>query len=286
MRKRAIFGSIAAFIFLFLALSDFKTDPVESSIQDTNKNTLPLTSLGSSNALSPLDDNAHREELPYALMIEPEIMPVSEATESATDSDSPLTEAMLPSNPDPDPLDRNDTTRALALVNIAQDFLNKNFYDEGIPWVKDAIRLDPGLPEAHLVSGYLNFNLRNRDQAISAFERTIELDPLNFEAHLYLGIIYNGNNNPLLAVEYFSTAIRIASTPEEISTAYTHRALAFALLERFDECFADLDDAVYLDPANDMAILVRGTVIKDLEKWEKATSEIEDIPGVSECFTE
>lgn len=90
------------------------------------------------------------------------------------------------------------------------------------------MRMDPGLPEAHLLSGYLNFKLLHMDEAIAGFEKTIELDPLNFDAHLYLGSIYNGNANPSLGVEYLTRAMEIAKTPEEISNAFTHRGLSHA----------------------------------------------------------
>ncbi len=285
MRKWAVSGSFAVILFLFFVLFDFKTSPLESSSQESNEKAMPETGLDLASDPAHPDISYGNEIIPYSPTKESESMPNSDVSSNDVEADPSRTEVNLPTDLELNPLDQIDTSRALALVDIAQYLADMNFYEEGIPWADDAIRLDPGLPEAHLVSGILNFNLRNRNEAIAAFERTIELDPLNFKAHLYLGIIYSGNKNPSLAVEYFSKAIKIANSPEEISTAFTHRALAFALMERYEECFADLDDALFLNPENGLAILVRGTVNKALEQ-RQATSEAEGIPGVSEGFTE
>jgi hypothetical protein len=53
------------------------------------------------------------------------------------------------------------------------------------------------------------------------------------------------------------------------------------MLDRDDECFADFEDALYLDPGNRWAIFFRGIVSEEVAKRERAASGVEGIPGES-----
>jgi hypothetical protein len=43
----------------------------------------------------------------------------------------------------------------------------------------------------------------------------------------------------------------LAGKPEDISTAFAHSALSYAMPDRKDERFADFEDALYMDPDNE-----------------------------------
>jgi tetratricopeptide (TPR) repeat protein len=115
-------------------------------------------------------------------------------------------------------------------------------------------------------------------EAIAAFEKVIELDPDEFDAYLMLGIIHT-EKNPLLAIDYFSDAIYIAKTHVDISLAFAHRALSYAILEQYQQCFEDIEDALYLNPDNGMAIWIDGIVTQTIRQKELETLEAEGIPG-------
>lgn len=149
---------------------------------------------------------------------------------------------------------------ALAQANIAKSLHDRDFLKEGLPWAEDAVQSDPTLPEAHLVSGYLNFRLRNTYQAIDNFKTVLQLDPANFDAYLYLGVIYNGREKPDQSIRYLNQALDLSSTLEERSLVLTHRAIAYSMLWRYDECFQDLRMAELLDPENGWVQIARASV--------------------------
>jgi tetratricopeptide (TPR) repeat protein len=285
MKRIAINGSFIVIFFLFLTLTNFGGNLEDTSNLDMPQepevkivaDTDPLQDglIVSENQInSPTDSSDDGISVTH-----------SEGRKGLEELETPPIDPMSHSEPETDLVDQVAKERALSLVKIAQDLCDDQFYREGLSWAEDARRLDPGLPEAQYISGYLYFRLRNTDEAIDAFERTIELDPDNFEAHLYLGIIYNGNENPSLALEYLTEAIQLADCPYDISTAFAHRGLSYALLKRYDECFEDFEDSLYLDPENEWAILFRGVVQKELDELESSLSEVEGIPGKGIGFT-
>jgi tetratricopeptide (TPR) repeat protein len=149
---------------------------------------------------------------------------------------------------------------ALAQASIAKAYHDRDQLDEGLPWVEEALRLDPDLPQAHLVSGFLNFRLRNANEAIRDFKKVMELDPTEFDAYLYLGLIYNGRENPDQSLRYLNRAVELASTVEERSIALTYRAIAYSLLWRYDEAFEDLRFAQILDSDNGWITITRSSI--------------------------
>jgi tetratricopeptide (TPR) repeat protein len=168
---------------------------------------------------------------------------------------------------------------ALAYVELAQTYADMFRYEEGIPWADEAIRLDPNLTSAYLISGYLNFKMRYTEEAIAAFEKAIELNPAAFEAYLHLGIIYSGGRDLSLGIEYLNKALEVAKAPEDISTALAHRGLAYAIMLRYEDAFTDLDHALLIDPDNGMAVFIRGVVSEEMSKRANSASHPQGEPG-------
>jgi tetratricopeptide (TPR) repeat protein len=183
-------------------------------------------------------------------------------------------------------LESVDTETAYQLINIASGLADRYQYEAGIAWADDAIRLDPGLSEAHLMSGYLHFQMQNTERAIAAFEKTIELNPLNFDAHLFLGRIYNGNDDPNLGMAYLTKAIEIANNPRDVSLGFAYRAFSHALIDQYDQALADLEDAIYLDPDNGWAIFFHGIILEEKQLKESEGIEAGGVPGKEVGFTE
>jgi tetratricopeptide (TPR) repeat protein len=163
------------------------------------------------------------------------------------------------------------------LANIAKSLGERGFAEEGLPWIEDALRTDPTLVEAHLVSGFLNFRLRNGNEAIRDFRRVTQLDPENFDAYLYLGIIYNGRLNAEQSLRYLNRANELAYTLEERSLALTYRASAYSLLWRYDDAFEDLDMAEALDPDNGWAKIVRAAMEKTMSTRQDSIPENREV---------
>jgi tetratricopeptide (TPR) repeat protein len=162
---------------------------------------------------------------------------------------------------------------ALVHIKIAKAYADHEQFQKAIPWADRASRLDPTSLEAHLTSGIVNFRMRNTAQAIAAFEKSIELDASNFEAYFYLGRMYSGGKETDLAVAHLTQAIELAVSSEDLSTAYTYRALVYSATQRYEECFSDLDQAESIDPDNWMIELVRGKAVDSMDNYMNSASD-------------
>jgi tetratricopeptide (TPR) repeat protein len=165
-----------------------------------------------------------------------------------------------------------DTKLAFGYVRVAQAYADEFQYEDGLLWAEIALQLDPVLPEAHLIYGYLHFKLVHSEEAIAAFERTLELEPTTFDAYLYLGIIHRGAGDPDLGIEYFTQAIQVAVTNENLSTAYAERGLAYGNLDRYEESFTDFETALSINPDNGWAIFFQGIVSEKKAEQESRAS--------------
>jgi tetratricopeptide (TPR) repeat protein len=140
------------------------------------------------------------------------------------------------------------------------------------------IEEDPTNPEYHLLSGFINFKLNYNEDAIAAFEKTIELDPNNFEAHFHLGVIF-GIDEWHKSIDYLTQSIELATNPYQVSDAFARRALTHCKQELYDECFADIEKALSLAPNNGFALLTYGMIFKDKAERDREATEVESIPG-------
>ena len=277
MRKWILLGSGVIAVFLFFSLLDFRNASQMSILNEPTHeaSTEPESELpkdaSHTQHTKPVDESS---EEPDGVSI-----PETGREDNEIEIEQLLERIISTPKIDVDVLDNVDTETALKLINIASGLADFYQYEAGIPWAQDAVRLDPGLPDAHLMSGYLYFKLVMTDEAIAAFEKTIELDPLNFDAHFYLGRIYNGNDQAILGKEHLTRAIEIATTPEEVSLGFAYRALSHALLDQYDEALKDLKNALYLNPDNGWAVFFRAKITEEMESKEKEVLENEGIPG-------
>ena len=277
MRKWAALSSAIVAVFLFFTLLDFKKDPQNSFIETLNDESFVdpeseaiQSDPSGENANDPVDPSQSHDGNMATI-------PDTGNTQSEIEIAPSLNDLAASEELDLEVFESVDTETAYKLINIASSLADYFHYEAAIAWANDAVRLDPGLPEAHLMSGYLNFKLLNTEKAIADFEKTIELDPRNFDAHMYLGRIYNGNDNPTLGMEYLTRAIEFGNNPREISLGFAYRAFSHALIDQYDQAIEDLEDALNLDPDNGWAIFFQGIILEEIEAKEEAL----DLEGVS-----
>ena len=72
--------------------------------------------------------------------------------------------------------------------------------DEAIGSLGKAIELDPKLPSAHMFLGIFLYQANRRDEAIAALGKELALDPKNGEAMMWMGIVQLAAGRPELAV--------------------------------------------------------------------------------------
>ena len=82
--------------------------------------------------------------------------------------------------------------------------------EEAIASVKHALELDPKLPSAHMFLGVFLYQANRRDEAVDALHGELALDPKNVEALTWLGIVELAGGHPERAVEPLDRAAEIS----------------------------------------------------------------------------
>ncbi len=82
--------------------------------------------------------------------------------------------------------------------------------EEAIASLKKALELDPKLPSAHMFLGVFLYQANRRDEAVEALHQELALDPKNAEALTWLGIVELAGGHPELAVEPLDRAAEIS----------------------------------------------------------------------------
>ena len=148
-----------------------------------------------------------------------------------------------------------DPTFALAWARLGRVEANIYFQDIDIRparvdaarnAVETAVRLQPGLGESWLASGYYHLYCeRNRTLARAAFEKARQSLPNDSDVLFALSIVDRSQGQPDNALALQAEALRL--DPRNASLFF-RQAETFAALRRFDEARAAADNAVMITP--------------------------------------
>jgi adenylate cyclase len=140
---------------------------------------------------------------------------------------------------------------------------------------------DPGVQHAYAaVLG----NLGRTGDAIRAWERSLELNPNNAGARAGLGIAQVYQKRHSDAVENMDTALRLSPSDPLLYHWLAHRALACAMLSRWDEALDNAADSVHRTgsrvgwAAYAGALAHAGRLAEAGEAWRKV---VDQTPGIS-----
>ena len=103
--------------------------------------------------------------------------------------------------------------------------------------------------------GFLHTQLEEYDQAVSAYDQSIELLPTFADAYTNRGAVKSLLGNPEGAVADHSEAIRL--NPNFVE-AYINRGSAKRALSQHEEAISDFDEAIRLDAASAVTWTLRG----------------------------
>ena len=135
-----------------------------------------------------------------------------------------------------------------------------------------AIAVVPDHVSAHVQLGVVYENLDRDDEALASYRQAYEIDDENISAVYFLGLLsarlgyfeealllfdeaealFDGGLMPEVATE--------ADLPE-LADVYLNRGTVFAQLDRLDEALADIDRALGLDPARELAAINRVQIL-------------------------
>ncbi|MCB2181914.1 MAG: protein kinase [Desulfobulbaceae bacterium] len=142
------------------------------------------------------------------------------------------------------------TPYAEALVGQA-DTLRETDTQQSISLLRKSIKLDPENEQAHFQLGTVLMKENDYAGAIESYENVIELDPNFPDTFFNLGFIYALSKDYNRAEEMYSRVVELA--PDYLDEALFNLALVQSKLDKKDESLANLEQAVKINPNNELA---------------------------------
>lgn len=138
---------------------------------------------------------------------------------------------------------------------------------EAIASLERAVALDPKMPSAHMFLGIFLYQANRRDEAVKALQEEITLDPKNAEAMTWLGIVELAAGRPERAVVPFDRAAEIS--PNDLNLL-EYRGKAHSQVAR--DSYAKM---AQIDPNSWQVHKVRAELLAEDDKHTDAVKEYE-----------
>jgi serine/threonine protein kinase len=139
---------------------------------------------------------------------------------------------------------------AEALVGQANS-LSETAPLQAISLFEKSIQLDPNSEQAHFQLGMVLMRQKDYAAAIESYENVIELNPEFPDTFFNLGFIYAVSKNYVRAEEMYSRVVELR--PNYLDEALFNLALVQNKLDKKDESRANLEEAVKINPQNELA---------------------------------
>ncbi|MBN2288325.1 MAG: tetratricopeptide repeat protein [Candidatus Glassbacteria bacterium] len=138
---------------------------------------------------------------------------------------------------------------------------------------RDALQLDPGYYWAQYGIGAIYLVQRRYDEAIIAFNKTLEMNPQMVEAIHLLGTVYLEKGMPIQARERFEEAAAIDSTNHMI---YLSLGQVYSQMDRYESAEKAFRQAAAISPKYPMTYYYLGLVCELQGRNEQAVIEYEN----------
>lgn len=160
---------------------------------------------------------------------------------------------------------------------VGQNVLGDAFLKQGDPAealkaFDAAIRLTPGMPEAHCNRGVALQELGRLDDALAAEDRSLALRPEYAMAHYNRGNVLKAMERLEDAVAAYDRSLRLKP---DFADAHLNRGLALLGLDRALEALASFDRALALRPRNVAAQVGRAGCFRELHQHIQALAAID-----------
>jgi superkiller protein 3 len=130
-------------------------------------------------------------------------------------------------------------------------------YEAAIAAFDQVLAMEPDNVKAYTRKCETYFGMREDALAQEACEQAIQLDPTYPEAHRQLGMVRYTSRNYEGSIESFETCVQLQEQagvplPEREKACYYLRGLAWALLARCDQAWPVLQEALQMNPADNI----------------------------------
>ena len=152
----------------------------------------------------------------------------------------------------------DDRSRASSLVESGKELYRTDQDEKAVEAFKEAVKLDPDMPEAHFRLGLAYDAVGQETEAEEEYKKAIErykkylaTNSKDAEAHYNLGQAYAGLHLYSEAVREYRQATRLKSDDSDI---YYDLGMALSKLANYDEAVSAFSKAIEIDPENYRAV--------------------------------
>jgi tetratricopeptide (TPR) repeat protein len=162
---------------------------------------------------------------------------------------------------------------------LAQYYIARDNYDAAIAAYDQVLSMEPDNVKAYTRKCETYFRMRSDAQAQEACEQAIQLDPNYPEAHRQLGMVKYTRRNYEGAIEDFEKCAELQTDQgipledQEIECYYI-RGLAWSLLARCDQAWPVLQDALQMNPGENIKRLINEGLMLCVDYGDNDISEI------------
>ncbi|MGO9262983.1 MAG: tetratricopeptide repeat protein, partial [Bryobacteraceae bacterium] len=160
-----------------------------------------------------------------------------------------------------------------ALTTLSQVLLTEDRVDEAMPYIAEALRLRPNLPEAHINFGAALSKRGDFDAAAAQYRIALKGDPNNADAQEGLGVVLAEKGQFAEALANLNAAAK--SSPDDADIHYNLGRL-YGLAGRPDLAVAEFAETARLQPENAKARFNLGTAYAAQERFSEACGQFRE----------
>src|SRR5438093_1590149 len=142
--------------------------------------------------------------------------------------------------------------------------------DEAIEEYQEALRLQPDLAQAHHALGKALDDQGKRDAAVDEYREAVRIDPNYGPAHYNLGLALKEQGKLVDAIAEYRDALRVNPHDAE---AYNNLGIALEEQGNFDEAIQEYRDALRINPNDALLHNNLGVAIGDQGKLDQAIEQ-------------
>ncbi len=153
------------------------------------------------------------------------------------------------------------------LHNKAKKLIHSGAWSSAIPYLKEAIRINPENFDVHYALGMTYSSLKKYQNAIPSFEEAIRINPENFDAHFDLGLAYGVLKQIQKSKVQFKEAIRINP---DYGEAHGHLGNSYYLEGQYENAIASYKEFIRITPDSAKGHHWLGMVYHKIGQHQKA----------------
>ncbi len=165
-------------------------------------------------------------------------------------------------------------THDVTYVNrLDRDYLNPAALDLASQFARKAVQLDPNLPEAHAILGFVLAFKHQHDASIASIERALALNPNYIDWRFGYPLVLAGHSRR--AIEVIKTYMRLDPFHPPLASLFL--GLAHFMLKEYSQALAVLRDYVFRVPQLPWGHLYLAMTHARLDQVEEARAEIVEL---------